>query len=77
MCRGATPHPDPPLQGGREICPASGVDAAAVVVEAEVTDQGVRRILAVRRTPAMVRGQVDFLRYAEFAGIEWTSGALA
>jgi hypothetical protein len=77
MCPGATPHPDPPPQRGREIYPASGGGVAAVAVEAEVPGLAVRRIRAVRRTPAVVWGQADFLRGAEFAGIEWTSGALA
>ncbi len=72
-----TSHPDPPPQGGREICPARGGGVAEVVVEAAVPGLAVRRIPAVRRTPALARDRADVLRSVEFAGIEWTSGALA
>jgi RNA polymerase sigma-70 factor (ECF subfamily) len=65
MCPGATPHLDPPPQGGREICPASGGDAAAVAVEAEVTDRAVHKIRAVRRVRAAVRARVDVASTSE------------
>jgi len=48
-----------------------GAGGAAVVVEGAVL------ALAVRRVRAVVRGLADVSRRPEFAGIEWTSGALA
>jgi len=107
----ATPHPDPPPQGGREMCdagpppggpiphatgvraqtfppaerevrgpqpatraiPTGGGDGEVGGVDA-ARDRTVRRQLAARRVAA--RRPADNPRPPEFAGIEWTNGAL-
>ena len=68
-------HPDPRHQGGKEIFPISGAGAGAVEVEGVGRDRTVLRPVAARRIPG--RRQADTLGIREFAGIEWTSGALA
>ncbi len=55
----ATPHPDPPPQGGREICQASDGDGGVGVVEDAARDQTVPRQVAARR--AAGRPQADRL----------------
>ena len=73
--REGAPHPDPHHQGGKEIFPISGAGAGAVEVEGVGRDRTVLRPVAARRIAG--RRQADTLGIREFAGIEWTSGALA
>ena len=73
--REGAPHPDPRHQGGRVISPTSGAVAGAVGVEGVGRDRTVLRPVAARRIAG--RRKADTLGIREFAGIEWTSGALA
>ena len=73
--REGAPHRDPHQRGGRVISPISGVGAGAVGVEGVGRDRTVLRPVAARRIAG--RRQADTLGIREFAGIEWTSGALA
>jgi len=80
------PHPDRPPHRGRENCPELppgarenflGGAGGEVVAEAAVPGRADRPILAVHRIPAVARARADIAGGAEFAGIEWTGGALA
>ena len=85
MPRGVTHNPGPQARGGREIrrggrrreTPAipTGDGGGAAVVEDEARDRTVPRRVAARRVA--VRRRAEQPRSPEFAGIEWTSGALA
>jgi hypothetical protein len=80
-----THHADPLPRGRREMCPGGHPQATRAIptaaggggVEGEdaARDRTVRQRVAARRVAA--RRQADTPRPPEFAGIEWTSGALA
>ncbi|MEA2633640.1 MAG: hypothetical protein QOH92_407, partial [Chloroflexota bacterium] len=72
---GGTAHPDPLPRGGREISPTSGGGDGAGGVEGVARDRTVPRLAAVR--PIVDRRRADGREPPKFAGIEWTSGALA
>jgi len=59
--------------GAREN--SHGGAGGEVVAEVAVLARADRPMLAARRIPAMARA--DIARGTEFAGIEWTGGALA
>jgi hypothetical protein len=73
--REAAPHRDPHHHGGRVISPISGAGAGGVEGEGAGRDRTVLRPVVARRIAG--RRQADAPEIREFAGIEWTSGALA
>jgi hypothetical protein len=72
------------LPQGRETClvlrpsgrATSRAGDAGVAAEAVVSGPVVRRIRAAPPTPVAGPAQADVTATAEYAGIEWTSGAL-
>jgi len=91
-CSAGTAHPDPPPQGGRETCAeaippggrpfqglreiyqTSGDGGGGVGGVDAARDRTLRQPVAARRVAA--HRQANTARAPEFAGIEWTSGAL-
>ena len=86
-----TPSRDPPPQGGKAIPGERGRDRSSpgrressrTAAEEEAADGGVglaledRRVKAEHRAPVADRRPADATDPAEFAGIEWSSEALA